>query len=127
MSQPDPGLAARHAAQGPLAGLAGTDRAPAHAAARNPRVVPRGRAFCIATTTAMLASGLVRNFTGGTVDHACWEEFVGSYSLDSGPASPASPWHTGSSTCNRSYLLAALRAGVIALLLLGILALVVWF
>jgi hypothetical protein len=52
---------------------------------------------------------------------------VGSYSLDSGPASPASPWYTGSSTCNRSYLMAALRAGVIALLLLGILALVVWF
>jgi hypothetical protein len=32
-----------------------------------------------------------------------------------------------SATCNRSYLLAALRAGVIALVLLGILALIVLF
>jgi len=36
-------------------------------------------------------------------------------------------WYTPSSTCNRSYMMAALRAGVIALILLGILALLVWF
>jgi len=42
-------------------------------------------------------------------------------------ASPAqaSPWSESSSTCNRSYLVAAMRAGVIALALLGVLALVV--
>ncbi len=36
-------------------------------------------------------------------------------------------WYTTSATCNRSYLLAGLRAGVIALLLLAVLALIVWF
>ncbi|CAN5239183.1 hypothetical protein BH11ACT7_BH11ACT7_09680 [soil metagenome] len=34
-------------------------------------------------------------------------------------------WYASSSTCNRSYLLAAMRAGVIALILLAILALIV--
>jgi hypothetical protein len=42
------------------------------------------------------------------------------------PNSEPSQWYT-SSTCNQSYLMAALRAGVIALILLGILALIVWF
>lgn len=46
-------------------------------------------------------------------------------SFDSNPASSMSPW--SSSTCNRSYLIAALRAGAIALVLLGILALIVLF
>jgi hypothetical protein len=40
---------------------------------------------------------------------------------------PASPWSDRSSTCNRSYLMAAMRAGLIALVLLGVLALVVLF
>ncbi|WP_192860260.1 hypothetical protein [Mycobacterium sp. MS1601] len=34
-------------------------------------------------------------------------------------------WYAPSSTCNRSYLLAAMRAGVIALVLLAVLVLVV--
>jgi len=38
-----------------------------------------------------------------------------------------SPWYVSSSTCNRSYLVAAMRAGVIALVLLAVLALLVWF
>lgn len=38
---------------------------------------------------------------------------------------PAARWYTPSPTCNRSYLLALLRAGVIAVVLLGVLALVV--
>jgi hypothetical protein len=42
------------------------------------------------------------------------------------PGSEPSQWYT-SSTCNQSYMMAALRAGVIALILLGILALIVWF
>lgn len=41
-------------------------------------------------------------------------------SLDS---HPVSPWAT--STCTRSYLIAALRAGAIALVLLGVLALII--
>ena len=46
--------------------------------------------------------------------------------LDSS-AAQVSPWSAGSSTCNRSYLVAAMRAGIIALVLLGILVLVVLF
>lgn len=34
-------------------------------------------------------------------------------------------WYAPSSICNRSYLLAAVRAGVIALVLLAILALII--
>jgi hypothetical protein len=40
-------------------------------------------------------------------------------------ASQPSHWYTTSAVCNRSYLLAGLRAGVIALVLLAILALIV--
>ncbi len=48
-------------------------------------------------------------------------------SFGSQPVSQPSQWYTSSSTCNRSYMMAALRAGVIALILLAILVLVVWF
>lgn len=46
-------------------------------------------------------------------------------SFDSQSPSAASPWSLCSSASNRSYLVAAMRAGVIALVLLGILALIV--
>jgi hypothetical protein len=42
-------------------------------------------------------------------------------------AAAAAHWYASSSTCNRSYLLAGMRAVVIALLLLGVLALIVLF
>ena len=42
-------------------------------------------------------------------------------------AAPASPWYGSSPTFNRSYLLAAMRAAVIAIVLLGVLALIVLF
>jgi hypothetical protein len=42
-------------------------------------------------------------------------------------ARKSSRWYTTSATCNRSYLLAGLRAGLIALVLLAILAVIVWF
>ena len=45
--------------------------------------------------------------------------------FEPGSASHASPWYAYSSTCNRSYLVAAARAAAIAVVLLGILALVV--
>ncbi|MGB3480952.1 MAG: hypothetical protein WBB07_01885 [Mycobacterium sp.] len=41
------------------------------------------------------------------------------------PANQTGHWYATSSTCNRSYQVAALRAGVIALTLLGILAFIV--
>ncbi|CAJ1578501.1 hypothetical protein [[Mycobacterium] wendilense] len=44
-----------------------------------------------------------------------------------GPHSGTQPSHWYSSTCNRSYLLALLRAGVVAVVLLGILALIVLY
>jgi len=44
-------------------------------------------------------------------------------SFESHPASHMSPWST--STCTRSYLVAAVRAGAIALVLLGVLALII--
>ena len=42
-------------------------------------------------------------------------------------AGSSSHWYTSSATCNRSYLLAGLRAGLIALVLLAVLAVIVWF
>lgn len=42
-------------------------------------------------------------------------------------AAPSTHWYASSSTCNRSYLLAGMRAVVIAMLLLGVLALIVLF
>lgn len=46
-----------------------------------------------------------------------------------GPRSPGSSshWYASSPTCNRSYLLAGLRAGLIAMILLAILAVIVLF
>ena len=46
-------------------------------------------------------------------------------SFESHPTSRMSPW--SDSMCNRSYLIAALRAAAIAVVLLGILALIVLF
>lgn len=42
-------------------------------------------------------------------------------------AGPSSRWYTSSAMCNRSYLLAGLRAGLIALVLLAVLAVIIWF
>lgn len=42
-------------------------------------------------------------------------------------ASQVSPWVACPSTSNRSYLVAVMRASLIALVLLGVLALLVWF
>jgi hypothetical protein len=39
----------------------------------------------------------------------------------------SSNWYATSATCNRSYLLAGVRAGLIALVLLAVLALIIWF
>lgn len=46
-------------------------------------------------------------------------------SFNSRPAGATSPWM--SSTCNRSYMMAAMRASAIALVLLGLLILVVLY
>jgi len=71
-----------------------------------------------------------RTFTrtgrGWVVEHAGHITLMASQPADSS-AAQVSPWTACSSTCNRSYLVAAIRAGVIALVLLGVLALIVLF
>ena len=62
---------------------------------------------------------------GQVVEHPTEDVVMAAPSFDSHPMSSFSPW--SASTCNRSYLIAALRAGAIALVLLGILALVILF
>ncbi len=52
---------------------------------------------------------------------------MASHSADSRPVAQEFPWPANSSTCSRSYTVAAVRAGVIALVLLGILALIVLY
>jgi len=52
---------------------------------------------------------------------------MASQSFGPGSVSQQSQLYATSATCNRSYLMAAMRAGVIALILLAILALIVWF
>jgi hypothetical protein len=54
--------------------------------------------------------------------HPMTTQPIGSQSAGSSPH-----WYTSSSTCNRSYLLAGLRAGLIALVLLAVLAIIIWF
>ena len=60
------------------------------------------------------------------VDHAGEDTLMTSPSFETGPAGGV-PWNATPSTSNRAYLQAAMRAGVIALVLLGALALVVLF
>ena len=81
---------------------------------------------------AMIAFSLVdvTNFTSSTgglvVEHPGQDVLMASQPLESS-AAQVSPWSACTSTCNRSYLVAGMRATVIALVLLGILALVVLF
>jgi hypothetical protein len=69
----------------------------------------------------------VTDFTGAVIEHAGQDGVMASQSFRARSASQPSHWHVSSATCNRSYMLAALRAGVIALVLLGILAVIVLF
>lgn len=52
---------------------------------------------------------------------------MASPSFEPQAATPSSSWSASSPTFNRSYLLAAMRAAVIAVVLLGVLALIVLF
>ena len=64
---------------------------------------------------------------GETVGRAGREHLMTTQPIGPPSASPSSHWYTTSATCNRSYLLAGLRAGLIALVLLAVLAVIVWF
>ncbi len=76
-----------------------------------------------------VSADVVTNLTGlaggWNFEHAGQVVLMAAGPFDSPSASPASPWTAVSSPCNRSYQLAALRGAVIALVLLGILALIV--
>ena len=52
---------------------------------------------------------------------------MASHPIGPGSALPPSEWNTSGHAYTRGQLIACLRAGVIALILLGILALIVWF
>jgi hypothetical protein len=69
--------------------------------------------------------------TGVVVTHLTWgggrRHPMTTQPIGPQSAGSSSRWYTDSPTCNRSYLLAGLRAGLIALVLLAVLAVIVWF
>jgi hypothetical protein len=64
---------------------------------------------------------------GETVGRAGREHLMTTQPIGPPSATSSPHWYTTSATCNRSYLLAGLRAGLIALVLLAVLAVIVWF
>ncbi|MGV0743212.1 hypothetical protein [Mycolicibacterium sp. XJ870] len=52
---------------------------------------------------------------------------MASHPMGPGSALPQSEWHSSGYLHTRNQLMAVLRASVIALILLGVLALIVWF
>jgi hypothetical protein len=70
---------------------------------------------------------VVTHLTGGIVGQAGRSHPMTTQPLGPQSTSSTSHWYTTSSTCNRSYLLAGVRAGLIALVLLAVLAVIVWF
>jgi hypothetical protein len=66
-----------------------------------------------------------RTREGDIVEHPGHGAVMASPSFDSHPRAALSPWM--SSTCSRSYIIAAMRAGAIAVVLLALLVLMVLF
>jgi hypothetical protein len=73
---------------------------------------------------ALTTIGCDRSHWGNKVDRAGQELLMASHPLGPG-AVPPSEWHTSAGVYTHSHLMACLRAGVIALVLLGVLALIV--
>lgn len=67
------------------------------------------------------------DLTGGFTDSAGQERLMTSPLMGPGSALPPSGWHSSAHVYTRGQMMACLRAGVIALVLLGILALIVLF
>jgi hypothetical protein len=61
------------------------------------------------------------------IDRAGQEHLMASHPFGPGSTVPPSEWHSSAHVYNRGQLMACLRAGLIALILLGILALIVLF
>jgi hypothetical protein len=70
---------------------------------------------------------LVTDLTGGAKDRAGQEGLMASHPMGPGSALPPSEWHSSASAYTRGQLMACLRAGLIALVLLGVLAVIVLF
>jgi hypothetical protein len=68
-----------------------------------------------------------RSHWGRTKDRAGQEGLMASHPMGPGSAVPPSEWHSSAHEYARGQMMACLRAGVIALVLLGILALIVLF
>jgi hypothetical protein len=73
---------------------------------------------------AITTYGCDRSHWGINVDRAGQELLMASHPLGHGIV-PPSEWHTSAHVYTHSHLMACLRAGLIALALLGILALIV--
>ncbi|MFI5505958.1 hypothetical protein ACIA48_00705 [Mycobacterium sp. NPDC051804] len=68
------------------------------------------------------------DLTGEGTDRAGQELLMASpHPMGPGSAVPPSEWHSSANIYTRSQLMACLRAGVIALVLLGVLALIVLY
>lgn len=70
---------------------------------------------------------VVTDLTGEDIDLAGQERLMASHPMGSGSALPPSEWQGPAHIYTRGQLMACLRAGLIALVLLGILALIVLF
>ena len=73
---------------------------------------------------AITTFGCDRSHGGNIVDRAGQELLMASHPLGNG-AVPPSEWHTSAHVYTHSHLMACLRAGLIALALLGVLAFIV--
>lgn len=69
---------------------------------------------------------VVTHFTG-QVESAGQGGLMTTQPIGPPPAGAPPHWYPGAAACNRSYLLAGLRAGLIALVLLAVLAAIVLF
>ncbi|MDG5483114.1 hypothetical protein [Mycolicibacterium gadium] len=68
------------------------------------------------------------DLTGEGIDRAGQELLMtSSHPIGPGSAVPPSEWHSSANIYTRGQLMACLRAGVIALVLLGVLALIVLY
>ena len=67
---------------------------------------------------------VVTDLTGAKIDRAGQELLMASHPLGSGAVPPAE-WQSSAHAYTHSHLMACLRAGLIALALLGVLALIV--
>jgi hypothetical protein len=67
------------------------------------------------------------DLTGEDADRAGQEHLMAAHPMGPGSAVPPSEWHSSAHIYTRGQLMACLRAGVIALVLLGVLALIVLY